>query len=132
MLRNYIGVISLNIKILLFFFKSFNYMRVRAFFPNIYCSVRYNKIRMRNVAFSAFYCRLKCHFYGSSERKKWCVLAFIIQNLRLFRAVISAGLDGSNPAEIRHSYVQLADMTELNNQSEFRRNSSSVFGLLTG
>ena len=45
--------------------------------------------------------------------------------------MISAGLDGSNPAEIRHSYVQLADMTELNNQSEFRRNSSSVFGLLT-
>ena len=45
--------------------------------------------------------------------------------------MISAGLDGSNPAEIMHSYVQLADMTELNNQSEFRRNSSSVFGLLT-
>jgi hypothetical protein len=56
---------------------------------------------------------------------------FYYSDLATFRIVISAGLDGSNPAEIMHSYVQLADMTELNNQPEFRRNSSSVFGLLT-
>jgi hypothetical protein len=44
---------------------------------------------------------------------------FYYSDLATFRIVISAGLDGSNPAEIRHSYVQLAGMTELNTHQNY-------------
>ena len=62
-----------------------------------------------------------CHFLAAATGKKSPLLnIFYYSDLAIFRIVISAGLDGSNPAEIRHNYVQLAGMTELNNQSEFR------------
>lgn len=69
---------------------------------------------MRNVAFSTFYRYQKCHFFmAAATGKERCVLPFIIQNLRLFRTMISAGLDGSNPAEIKHYAIYSYCKTEL-------------------
>ena len=50
---------------------------------------------------------------SAATGKERCILAFIIQNLRLFRTVISAGLDGSNPAEINYHAIYCYYKTEL-------------------